>query len=142
MKERIEHIGTVQAVGESKVKVKILQSAACGSCEARKLCQSSESKEKIIDAATDGQTLEVGQRVMVYGSMSMGRDAVVAAFVLPLALIVGWMFASIRLWQLSELLAIGGMALILALYYLLLYAMRGRLSRRFVFHVDRNCKLK
>ena len=136
MKERIEHRGIVEHTDGNRVQVRIVQSSACSACEARKMCQSSESKEKIIDCHTGGHTFRPGDEVMVYGSMQMGRDAVIIAFVLPLILVVAWMFAGIIGLGLNELAAIGGMTAILIVYYAIVYCFRGRLSRKFEFQVE------
>ena len=121
MKNRIEHSGIVESVSIDKVRVRILQTSACSACEAKKLCRSSESREKIIECRTNGIDYQVGEKVSVYGAMSMGRDAVIIAFVVPLVLIVVWLFCAIRLLQINELVAIGVMAALLGVYYLILY---------------------
>lgn len=136
MKERIEHRGIVENSDGNRVQVRIVQSSACNACEARRMCQSSESKEKIVDCRTDGKTFHPGDEVMVYGSTQMGRDAVIIAFVLPLILVVVWMFVGIIGVGLNELVAIAGMAAILIVYYTAVYIFRNRLSRKFEFRVE------
>ena len=73
-KNRIEHSGRVESIDGEWVRVRIVQSSACSSCEARKLCQCAESKEKIVKCRSYGVEYHVGDEVMVYGAMSMGRD--------------------------------------------------------------------
>lgn len=131
MKNRIEHSGIVESVSGDKVRVKILQSSACSACEAKKLCRSSESKEKTFECRTNGIDYQVGEKVMVYGAMSMGRDAVIIAFVVPLVLIVVWLFCALRLLEINELIAIGVMVVLLGVYYLILYLMNGVLNKKF-----------
>ena len=137
MKNRIEHSGVVESVEHERVRVRILQSSSCSACEARKLCQSSESKEKLIDCNSHGATFSKGDRVMVYGSMEMGWEAVLIAFVIPLLLIVGWIFMSIKILELSELAAIGMMVGVLALYYWVVYLFRHKINRRFEFNLEK-----
>lgn len=136
MKERIEHRGVVEYTDGEHVRVRITGSSACTACEARTICHSSESKEKIVDCTSGGKQLHVGDVVTVYGSMQMGRDAVVIAFVVPLVLVVAWMFGSIGYMHIDELTAIGGVAVVLAVYYSIVYCLRHRLSRRFEFQVE------
>ncbi|MBR6892804.1 MAG: SoxR reducing system RseC family protein [Bacteroidaceae bacterium] len=137
MKNRIEHSGQVESVSEDKVRVRILQASACSACEAKALCHSSESKEKIIECRTNGQAYAVGEQVMVYGSMAMGRNAVILAFVVPLVVIVVWLFCAVGIFHINELLAIGIMVVLLAIYYLTLHLMNGVLSKQFEFWIDK-----
>ena len=47
--EIIHHKGVVERIDGEKCYVRILQHSACAGCAAHKLCNSSESKEKIIE---------------------------------------------------------------------------------------------
>ena len=130
MKSRIEHSGIVESVSGEKVRVRILQASACSACEAKALCHSSESKEKIIECKANGTSYNVGEEVMVYGSMAMGHNAVILAFVVPLIVIVVWLFCAVGVFHINELLAIGIMVALLAVYYLTLHLMNGVLSKQ------------
>lgn len=136
MKSRIEHSGIVESVSGENVRVRILQASACSACEAKALCHSSESKEKIIECKANGTSYNVGEEVMVYGSMAMGRNAVILAFVVPLIVIVVWLFCAVGVFHINELLAIGIMVALLAVYYLTLHLMNGVLSKQFEFWIE------
>lgn len=140
MKSRIEHSGIVESVSGEKVRVRILQASACSACEAKALCHSSESKEKIIECRNNGQNYTVGEQVMVYGSVAMGRNAVILAFVVPLIVIIVWLFCAIGIFHINELLAIGIMVVLLAVYYLALHLMNGVLSKQFEFWIEKKMK--
>ena len=137
MKNRIEHSGQVESVSDDKVRVRILQASACSACEAKALCHSSDSKEKIIVCRRNGQDYTAGEQVMVYGSMAMGRNAVILAFVVPLVVIVVWLFCAVGIFHINELLAIGIMVILLAVYYLMLHLMNGVLSKQFEFWIEK-----
>ena len=149
MKDRIEHSGTVESIEDGVIRVRITQASACAGCTARSLCQSAESKDKLVDVATDGQGsdapvvwtdgtgLRVGDRVVVYGSSEMGHKAVVLAFVVPLVLTVGMIAAGIQSLGLSEPASIGLAFLALALYYFILWTQRQRIQRQFVWRIKR-----
>ena len=137
MKSRIEHSGIVESVSGDNVRVRILQASACSACEAKALCHSSESKEKIIECKANGTSYNVGEEVMVYGSMAMGRNAVILAFVVPLIVIVVWLFCAVGVFHINELLAIGIMVALLAVYYLTLHLMNGVLSKQFEFWIEK-----
>lgn len=138
MKDIIDHIGVVETIENTHVRVKILQSSACSACQAKSLCASAEQKEKIVDVWDDeADRLTVGDEVRVCASMSMGRNAVVLAFVVPLVLMVVWLVVALRVLSMGELTAIGGVLLLLLIYYIGLWAVRNRLSRSFAFWIEK-----
>ena len=81
MRQMIIHRGTVESVNGSHVSVRITQLAACSACAARRLCNSSESKEKKIDVATpDAASFSSGEEVVLAGRLSLGLQAVLWAY--------------------------------------------------------------
>ena len=67
MSDIIQHQGTVESIDGSHIRVRIVQTSACATCVAHKYCNSSESKEKMIDVYTrDAATYQVGQSVNVF----------------------------------------------------------------------------
>lgn len=136
MSDIIRHTGTVKSIDDRHVRVKIVQTSACAACAAHKYCNSSESKEKIIDVYTkDAATYRVGQTVNVFGTTSMGMRAVLWAFGVPFVVLVAVLYGAILLTDgdepLSALLAMGA----LILYYLILYLCRGWMTKKFVFTI-------
>ena len=73
MNNNIKHLGIVESIDGSLVRVKILQSSACSSCSVKGHCNISETKEKIIDIhdKESADCCSVGQQVMVCGTTSM-----------------------------------------------------------------------
>ena len=139
MKDIIDHIGVVETIENTHVRVKILQSSACSSCQAKSLCVSAEQKEKIVDVwDAHADRLAVGEEVRVCASMSMGRNAVVLAFAVPLVLMVVWLVLALRVLSMGELAAIGGVLLLILIYYIGLWAMRNRLSQSFAFWIEKS----
>ena len=136
MSDIIEHQGTVESIVGSHIRVRIVQTSACATCAAHKFCNSSESKEKMIDVfAKDAARYEVGQMVKVIGSTSMGMRAVLWAFGVPFIVLVAVLYVCILSTDgdepLSALIAMGA----LSLYYLILYMCRDRMSKKFVFTI-------
>jgi sigma-E factor negative regulatory protein RseC len=138
MSEKIEHQGVVASVEGHHVRVNILQVSACSGCQARALCSSSESKEKVIDVYEQGasQKYQVGQQVSVCGTLSMGKQAVRLAFGLPLLLTLVWMLVAMVWLHLNELLAVGVLAVLLAAYFYTLYINRSRMAKHFAFWIE------
>ncbi|MBO4674197.1 MAG: SoxR reducing system RseC family protein [Bacteroidaceae bacterium] len=138
MRETIEHQGVIASVEGRHVRVNILQVAACSGCKARSLCTSSESKEKIIDVYEDDAEMKykIGENVKVCGALSMGKQAVRLAFGVPVLLIVVWMMVAMVWLKLGELVSVGILALILALYFYILYRNRDRMAKKFAFWIS------
>jgi len=136
MSDIIQHQGTVESIDSSHIRVRIVQTSACASCVAHKYCNSSESKEKMIDVYTkEADRYAVGQSVNVYGTTSMGMRAVLWAFGVPFVVLVAVLYASFMLTggnePLSALWALGA----LVVYYLILYMCRDKMKKKFVFTI-------
>ena len=137
MSDIIQHVGTVESIAGNHVRVRIVQTSACATCAAHKYCNSSESKEKMIDVYTnDAVRYQVGQAVKVLGTTSMGMRAVLWAFGVPFVVLVAVLYA---MWMVTggdePLSALAALAS-LALYYLVLYFCRGKMAKRFVFTIS------
>ena len=137
MKDIIEHQGTIESINDDHVVVRILQHAACGSCKAKSMCSSSESKEKQIDVYEAGAAMRrhVGDDVTVCGTLSMGKKAVYLAFGVPLLITTVWMVLSIAVLGLAELMAVGILAGVVALYFFILYLNRNQMAKKFAFWI-------
>lgn len=136
MKDKITHIGTIEAINENKVSVRILQSSACSGCHAAGMCQSSESKEKVVDVYTNiVSQLSIGQKVIIEGSSKRGLQAVLLAYILPLIIIVLTLSLSIPVLgePSAALLSLVG----IAIYYAVLYTQKNRLKGSFSFQITR-----
>ena len=139
MSDIIQHQGTVESIDGNHIRVRIVQISACASCVAHKYCNSSESKEKMIDVYTkEAASYAGGQSVNVYGTTSMGMRAVLWAFGVPFIVLVAVLYASIMLTggnePLSALWALGS----LTVYYLILYMCRDKMTKKFVFTIKSN----
>lgn len=129
----IKHKGTVESINGSLVKVRILQTSACASCNARGLCSSAESKEKIIEVYDTTNSYKPGDPVMIYGTTSMGIRAVIIAFVIPFVILLITLFAAMSFSSGNELLSAFLSLLILVPYYIVLYFLRNKIKKDFSF---------
>lgn len=135
-KGKITHEGVVESVENGHVRVRILQTSACSSCQVKAMCVSAEATEKVIDVWNAMGNHKVGDEVVVCGSLTMGRNAVWLAFGLPLVIMVLWIVAALNVLGLGELASILGALGILAVYYALLACFKNRLSRHFSFWIE------
>lgn len=137
MVTNIKHLGIVENINGSRLKVKIVQSSACSACSVKGHCSASETKEKIIDVYNKNNVpCQVGERVMIVGTTSMGMKAVLLAFVLPFIVLLLALIISLKLTggdeAVSALVSLGA----LVPYYLIIYICRNRLSRSFMFILE------
>ena len=129
----IKHLGTVESINDLHLQVRIIQTSACSACSAKQLCKSSESKEKLIDVYDDcANTYKIGDKVVVYGTLSQGMSAAVLAYCVPLALLLGVLFISVALTG-DEVFSAFIALLSLLPYGLLLYLLKAKLSKKFSF---------
>ena len=138
MADLIKHQGIVEEVKGQHVIVRIVQTSACSTCSAKGLCNASESKEKLIDVYLVEDTYQVGEKVTVCGTTSMGMKAVFLAFGVPVLLLLLALFATMRITDgdalISALVALG----VVVPYYILIYICRARLNKVFSFTIEKH----
>ena len=139
-RERIEHEGRVVAVDKDYISVEIVNKSACASCHAKGVCGASDETVKVVEIAQDLSTLaadyQVGETVNVVMSPAMGTQAVWLAYVVPLIVLM----AAILVFSLcgaGELLMGLGSLGAVALYYLGVFLFRNRISKIFIFSIEK-----
>jgi len=134
-REDILHKGKVVEAGADFISVEIVSESACASCHAASLCGVSEFKTKLIQVPTPVlDTYQVGETVDLVLKASMGHKAVWIAYVAPLLVLLGVILILFSL-GLGELVSAGCAFVAVAVYYLLVYAFRGRLKDEYVFEI-------
>ena len=84
MTDIIKHRGIVENINGFHIRVRIVQTSACSACSVKGHCNASESKEKLVDVFdTKASSYRVGEEIMLYGTTSMGMQAVFLAFWRP-----------------------------------------------------------
>lgn len=134
MANTITHKGIVESINGAHLSVRIIQTSACASCSVKGHCSSADSKEKLIDIVDAAHTYEVGEQVLIIGTMSMGMKAVLLAFVFPFVLLVAslFLFMSVTGSDLyASLLSLG----VLIPYYYILWLNKTRLKQQFSFTI-------
>ena len=132
MSNSINHTGVIEKIEGNLVFVRITQQSACSGCHAKSMCAASECKDKIIEVSDYTGNFRVNENVMICGESSLGLLAVLLAFILPLIIIVGAIVAGNSL-QWKETTSGLCSLLVLAIYYCILYFLRDKLKKRFVF---------
>lgn len=132
MEGSINHTGVVEKIDSHSVFVRITQQSACSGCHAKHMCSASEQKDKLIEVPDHTGLYHLHEEVMICGKSSMGLQAVFIAFVLPLLFVIALIACGIQMnWDESVSGLIGLSCLIP--YYGVLYLLRNRLKKKFVF---------
>lgn len=132
MKDTIQHNGKIEQITNDVVYVRIIQQSACSGCHAKNMCGASESKEKIIEIPDRSGNYTINENVLICGKSSLGLQAVLLAFVIPVLLVLFIIILGHALNWDEGLSALAGI-LFLVPYYSILYAMRDKLKKRFTF---------
>lgn len=135
MANTIRHQGIVENIEGSHLQVRIVQTSACATCSIKGHCTSADTKEKLIDIVESGpHTYRQGDRVWVLGELSMGMQAVLLAFVIPLFLIIITLLVGMALFA-DELKTVFCVVPCLIAYYFALWCNKDWLRRKFSFSI-------
>ena len=134
-RNEIAHRGRIIEITPDFTTVRIMVSSACSECHAKGLCGMSEEEEKVIMVPTDPYAEHnVGDEVGVYTKMTMGLKAVWISYVIPLAVLM-ILILSLSSFMANEYL-VGALSIAgVAVYYLVIWLFKERLSNEFVFYV-------
>lgn len=132
MSESIQHKGIVENVDGGTVYVRIIQQSACSGCHAQSMCAASESKVKVIEVPDTSGQFHVNEEVELRGRSSLGLQAVLLAFVLPLLIVVSAIIAGTNMQWKETTSGLTGL-LLLVPYYCILYLLRDKLKKQFIF---------
>lgn len=139
MSESINHTGIIEKIEGNTVFVRIIQQSACSGCHAQSMCSASETKEKIIEVLDYSEKFRIKEEVMLCGKSSLGLQAVLLAFILPLILVVIAIATGSRMQWEDTTSGLTGL-LFLILYYCILFLLRDKLKKRFIFTLKKlNC---
>ena len=137
MTDKIKHLGIVESIDGSYLKVRIVQTSACSSCSIKGHCSAAESKEKLIDVYNkDGLECQGGSRVTISGATSLGMKAVMWAFVFPFVVLLVSLFGSMYFTGGDEVLSSLIALCMLIPYYLILFFCREKFRRTFIFVLE------
>ena len=131
----ITHRGRIVSITPEYTTVEIVSESACAACHAKGLCSLGDSKVKQVELPTRGwDNYTVGQEVSVVLRATMGHKAVWLAYVVPLIILVAALLGILSAGG-TELLAGLGAIGAVALYYGVIWLMRERLRKEYVFNI-------
>ena len=137
----IKHSGEVIRVEKDIVYVRMSVDSACSGCHARMVCGVDESKDKIVEVATPmAHHYQVGDNVEVaLQQKSMGAISVLLAYVAPFFILTILLVVAVAVGA-SEAVA-AAMALAgVAIYYVVLWLLQGKVKNTIVFIITKQTK--
>ena len=137
MADIIKHRGIVEKIDGSHIVVRIVQTSACSACNAKGLCNASESKEKQIDVYEVNPAYRIGEEVILCGTTSMGMKAVFLAFGIPVFLLLAALFVTMRVTDGDALLSAIVALVAVVPYYAVLYLMKDKMNKTFSFVIEK-----
>ncbi len=133
----ISHRGRIVEITPSLTSVEIISESACSACHARGMCELGGLKTKLVQVPTRGwDNFQVGDEVEVVLTAAMGHAAVMLAYVAPLIVLVA-VLLTLTFAGVGELTA--GLCSLgaVALWYGVLWLMRDRLKKDYIFKINR-----
>ena len=133
----IEHEGIIQNISGNQFTICITQNSACSDCHAKGACMAADTKEKMVDVLDSSGQFKLNERVLLTGKTSIGYKAVLWAFVIPLIIMVGVIFAATSIQDFSELQAALVALIALAPYYAIMYLLRHKMGEKLAFTIKK-----
>ena len=137
MTDIIKHRGRVEKVEGSHVVVRIVQTSACSACSIKGHCNASESKEKLIDVFEVNASYQIGEEVVLLGTTSMGMQAVLLAFGVPLVILIVALGVTMHLTDGNALVSSLVGLLSIVPYYFAIHFNKDKLKKTFSFTIEK-----
>ena len=132
----IKHLGVVEEITPSNIKVSLVGVTGCAACHSRGSCSVSEAGVKIVDITNTDQAVKKGDQVTVVLEKYLGPLAIFLGYFLPFLILIAVLFVC---WfitgneDISAITALGATGL----YYITLTAFRSTLQRTFTFRIQK-----
>ena len=137
MTDIIKHRGRVEKVEGSHVVVRIVQTSACSACSIKGHCNASESKEKLIDVFEVNASYQIGEEVVLLCTTSMGMQAVLLAFGVPLVILIVALGVTMHLTDGNALVSSLVGLLSIVPYYFAIHFSKDKLKKTFSFTIEK-----
>ncbi|MDR1335556.1 MAG: SoxR reducing system RseC family protein [Tannerella sp.] len=136
MHQTIQHTGTVERIEPAVIYVRIAQPPACGGCHAGSSCPASEGKGRTVAVEDATGRFAVNEEVLLHGRQGMGMQAILFACVFPVILVTVALAVAFNLTGNEPASGSIGLSVLLP-YCGLIYLLRSKLNRKFVFTVSK-----
>ena len=134
--ETISHEGVVTKITDDVLEIKIVAQSACAACHAKSACTLSDQSERVLLVPRpQGQEFHLFQKVNVIMGVGQGNKAAVLAYLVPIVVLLGVLFACLGIGLSEGLSALIGIAALIP-YYLILYSQRDKLKKKFEYRIE------
>ena len=132
--DKITHEGIVlKAPGDGTADVEIVTGSACSGCHAKSACSLGDSDVRVINVRSD-EKLSPGDKVTVVMEQSQGFRALVIGYVIPFLVLIT-VFILLTVVGAGELSSALLSFASLAVYYFIVWLLRGRIEKKFEFKI-------
>lgn len=135
MNNYIRQCGVIESICGNKARIRTIRSSACDTCASSGTCNSKRGKDfhvDITDKRLEGH--KPGDQIYIEMPARTGRHAIIVGFGLPLTIFAATLLLLHYTGSTDEWAALGGLGAI-AVYYLIIYLIRGRVERHFTIHI-------
>jgi sigma-E factor negative regulatory protein RseC len=132
--DKITHEGIVlKAPGDGTADVEIVTGSACSGCHAKSACSLGNSDVRVINVRSD-EKLSPGDKVTVVMEQSQGFRALAIGYVIPFLVLIAF-FITLTMAGAGELSSALLSFASLAVYYFIVWLLRGRIEKKFEFKI-------
>ena len=132
--DKITHEGIVlKAPGDGTADVEIVTGSACSGCHAKSACSLGDSDVRVINVRSD-EKLSPGDKVTVVMEQSQGFRALAIGYLVPFLVLIA-VFTVLTVAGAGELSSALLSFASLAVYYLIVWLLRGRIEKKFEFKI-------
>ena len=134
--ETISHEGVITKINDDTLEIKIVAQSACAACHAKSACTMSDQAEKVLLVPRpEGQEFQLLQKVNVIMGVGQGNKAAVLAYLVPILVLLGVLFACLGIGLSEGLSALIGIVALIP-YYFILYLRRDKLKKKFDYRIE------
>jgi len=132
--DKITHEGIVlKAPGDGTADVEIVTGSACSGCHAKSACSLGDSDVRVINVRSD-EKLSPGDKVTVVMEQSQGFRALAIGYLVPFLVLIA-VFTVLTVSGAGELSSALLSFASLAVYYFIVWLLRGRIEKKFEFKI-------
>ena len=134
--ETISHAGVITKITDDTLEIRITAMSACAACHAKSACNMSDQTEKVLTVPRpQGQDFQLLQKVNVIMAVGQGNKAAVLAYLIPILILLAALFICLGIGLSEGLSALIGIGALIP-YYLILYAQRDKLKKKFEYRIE------
>ena len=134
--ETVSHEGVITKITDDTLEIQITSMSACAACHAKSACNISDQAEKVLTVPRpEGREFHRFQKVNVVMGVGQGNKAAILAYLIPILILVGVLFACLGFGMGEGLSALISIVALIP-YYLILYSRRDHLKKKFDYRIE------